>query len=1253
MSNSDPEPTIPPPAPAPFFVTGGTLPLNSASYVARAADAHLYQSLCQGEFCYVLNTRQMGKSSLMIRTARRLRAEGRRVIILDLTGVGQNLSVEQWYFGLLDLAASQTECEDELFDFWKSHKDLGPMQRFVAALRRVLPKLSAQSTDGTPQDLVIFVDEIDAVRSLPFSADEFFAGIRECCNRNAQETQGSRLVFCLLGVATPSDLIQDTRVTPFNIGRRIALHDFTKEEAAPLLGGLRQYRDERRAEVLLERVLYWTGGHPYMTQRLCRAVADSLASQEQQGGLLAQDEIEDEALVDTLCGSLFLTKAARETDDNLAFVRTRLLHNEADRAALLDLYGQVRRGRSVRDEETNALCAVLRLSGVAKAQEGWLVLRNEIYARVFDTAWVAEHMPDAEVRRQQKAFRRGVLRTALAATVLLIVVSGLGARAYFAEKRARNAANSELMARKETQKQAERSSRLLYTTQMNLLQRAYNENEIGRAVDLLAQTAHSPYRGFEWNYWNRLLTRERLAIPISEMQSMVVWSRDERWIATQTQSTKDIPNFSLWEAHTGRLLRTFPGRTSVLLGVASPVASDRVAIVEAPQGKVGTVRIVDPLTGQTRCTLPGQAAEATLSADGNRVFTLEPQSDDHTRFRVWETRSGAPLFTTIVSGRQFFGTPIQSATVQSTADSRLVCFGSAHLRDNCAFTLLNTLTGKQEWIPSGEYNRYALSPSGRWFVVTNEPGQDACVFEIWDLKAHRRTATLHTQKPERVAGAVKGDYFMESLRFSPDERFIAGAGQSREQEGRLWIWNTADGKEQQALGGHQSLVYNYNVEFSPDGRWLFSCSRENNVRVWNTRSWQMVGIYPGSVLNPPLPTFDSRECLVVDNQAVRIYPIESRRAAETLAFSNTGTMAFHKDGRHLIVLGRASMLNEHKQKEYVVYDLITGKQRRIDIGTAPAFGINAEGTHVFFWKGPPGGAWAIDMRDSLTGEVIQSVYDRRLCYFVESPLWTALAAICYEGPSTPNMTPQYVLERHPQVVVWDMTTGKALARLNTLYKPLMARMAYERQILLVLDNEHLLHIWKFESPGVGIRELFHVDIGMREQDAASRASVSPDGKYISIVVAESNAVGRVEVYEIATGKPCTSNEHTIIYQPLNAFSHDGKYRIWADVQQNIHLMQGATGKEIRLFKCEGGDHMQTIFSPDSSRLVTSTVTGIVKLWDVETGAELMTLWKGPGVNGEMSFSRDGNFFGLRTNMNGESNTLLWDARPLSADPQKP
>jgi len=243
--------------------------------------------------------------------------------------------------------------------------------------------------------VAIFFDEIDVVRSLPFPTDELFAGIRELYNRRSRDPALTRLSFCLIGVAQPTDLIRDPRITPFNIGRRIELTDFTAAEAAPLTKGLPG--DPEQASRLLARILYWTGGHPYLTQRLCRAVAEDGKVTSPRG-------------VDRVCEGLFFTVRARDQEHNLKFVSGHLLRAEADRAALLDLYRRVRERRRVRDDPTNHLLAVLRLSGVVRTLEGLLGVRNRIYFRAFDRDWIQANLPDAEIRRQRAAYRRGLTR---------------------------------------------------------------------------------------------------------------------------------------------------------------------------------------------------------------------------------------------------------------------------------------------------------------------------------------------------------------------------------------------------------------------------------------------------------------------------------------------------------------------------------------------------------------------------------------------------------------------------------------------------------------------------------------------------------------------------------------------------------------------------------------------------------------------------------------------------------------------------
>jgi hypothetical protein len=122
---------------------------DAPSYVERRADRELFDALQRGEFCYVLTSRQMGKSSLMVRTAVRLRQEGVRVAVLDLTGLGQNLTAEQWYEGLLGEIGRHLDMEDELDDFWEEHERLGPLHRWMRAVREVvLPNLGVKEVGG-------------------------------------------------------------------------------------------------------------------------------------------------------------------------------------------------------------------------------------------------------------------------------------------------------------------------------------------------------------------------------------------------------------------------------------------------------------------------------------------------------------------------------------------------------------------------------------------------------------------------------------------------------------------------------------------------------------------------------------------------------------------------------------------------------------------------------------------------------------------------------------------------------------------------------------------------------------------------------------------------------------------------------------------------------------------------------------------------------------------------------------------------
>ena len=123
-------------SPSNYFVAGGTLPTRIPSYVVRAADQELYQAALEGEFCYVLTPRQMGKSSLMVRASRRLEEAGATTAMVDLNSIGTT-EIDTWYRSLLTQIARALQLDVDVQSWWEV-QDVTRSQRFMHFVRDVL-----------------------------------------------------------------------------------------------------------------------------------------------------------------------------------------------------------------------------------------------------------------------------------------------------------------------------------------------------------------------------------------------------------------------------------------------------------------------------------------------------------------------------------------------------------------------------------------------------------------------------------------------------------------------------------------------------------------------------------------------------------------------------------------------------------------------------------------------------------------------------------------------------------------------------------------------------------------------------------------------------------------------------------------------------------------------------------------------------------------------------------------------------------
>ncbi|MGL6344048.1 MAG: ABC transporter substrate-binding protein, partial [Waterburya sp.] len=202
--------------------------------------------------------------------------------------------------------------------------------------------------------------------------------IRYFYNQRAINSQFKRLTFAFLGVATPSDLIQDPTKTPFNIGIGIELQGFQLAEVEPLIKGLQEKTNDPRS--VMEEILRWTGGQPFLTQKLCQLVtqinSEITAGYEQQ---------QIEALVRA---NIINNWKDGDNPPHLKTIQDRIVEDKKNQINLLESYRQVLEKDAIAaDEIEPEIVLRLRLSGLVVQQTGKLKVYNEIYRAIFNAEW--------------------------------------------------------------------------------------------------------------------------------------------------------------------------------------------------------------------------------------------------------------------------------------------------------------------------------------------------------------------------------------------------------------------------------------------------------------------------------------------------------------------------------------------------------------------------------------------------------------------------------------------------------------------------------------------------------------------------------------------------------------------------------------------------------------------------------------------------------------------------------------------------
>lgn len=354
-----------------IYKVGGALTEENADlYVQRSADAEVISHLEAMNYVLLIEPRQQGKTSMVNHLIDEVAFNNTWWGYVDVTTLDRT-SESRWYRSLCSRLLSQ----------WSAltHSDhLQPdMPSDVNSWRDFLSRFAARAREESRR-LVIALDEIGAI-TFP-GATLFFSVLREVYNARKLERQFRNLTFVLVGAFNPRDLINDDRISPFNIAQRVRLADFTRPQVQELvsMGGW----PTSRSQVLADRIHYWTNGQPYLCQWICSRLGSTAETHD----------------VDVCVARMYT-----EEENHFPPIVKRLNSDNK----MQDYVSSILAGEKIKFLPTfNHLHHRLEILGILKADdEGFCIVRNRVYQTMLSSMMEKEgrKIPASVIERPSQA----------------------------------------------------------------------------------------------------------------------------------------------------------------------------------------------------------------------------------------------------------------------------------------------------------------------------------------------------------------------------------------------------------------------------------------------------------------------------------------------------------------------------------------------------------------------------------------------------------------------------------------------------------------------------------------------------------------------------------------------------------------------------------------------------------------------------------------------------------------------------------